>query len=241
MQIKKEDLAKKLEDLSKSLNEKYRDIVKDLSNAIMFLSLYCGNKLATSEEIQIDLKKLLPNIKNEKFEKAQRFFIKSYDDTQSMEIIFSKSYIKIENKKDNDFYYYLVEYFLEGKNFIRKVKQKSMPLDKELVLEEKSQGKEDKGIYYSEISEKNQNMNLVFVKMIDKNKVENIYYSYYTEPKYKLFLKVSKEYKEIPTINSFGVAELTKFLELQFENKFIKFEDEELFNSLVKVSKEYYA
>lgn len=242
MQINKEELASKLEQVSKNLNGKYNDIVKDISNAIMFLSLYCGNNTATNEKIKLNLKNSVPQItQSDKYdEQAQRFFIKSYDDTQSMEIIFSQSYIKIENKKDNDFYYYLVEYIIDKGNFTRNVKQKSTPIDKDLILEEKSQGVVNKGIYYSEITEKNQNMNLIFTKMIDKFKVENIYYSYYTDSKYKLFYKVPAEYKKIPAINSFGIGELTRFLELQVENKFIKFDNEVLFNSLVKVSKNYY-
>src|SRR5574344_227753 len=112
MQIKKNELAKKLEDLSKNLNGKLNEAVKDISNAIMFLSLYCGNNLVQIKEIDLKFKDLFPIItKAQNFdEKAQLFSINSYDVTQTLQIIISNSYLKIEKSSENNFNSYIVEY-----------------------------------------------------------------------------------------------------------------------------------
>lgn len=242
MQIKKEELAKKLESLSKDLIVKLNEPVKDIANAIMFLSLYCGNNFAQIKEINLKFKDSSVIItKSEKSfdEKGQLCLIKSYDDSQSLEIIISKSYLKIEKKSENDFNYFIVEYFFDKNgSFVRKAKQKSMPLDREIQLEENSEGKANVGIYFSEIAERNENIEMTFFKIPDKNKVENIYYSYFANSEYKLFYKTPKQFSKIPTINAFGMSEVAELLSHQAE--FTRFDDEKLFKDLIKALKSYY-
>lgn len=222
MRIDKEKLAKKLEDLSKELS--LNEISKDVSNVIMFLSIYCGQNTVKVEEIE--LKNIL----------CQKFSIDSYDNTQSLEIIISKSYIKIEKKSENGFNYYFVEYFFDKKgNFTRNAKQRSMPLDKELNIEEKSDGNLKSGIFYSEIEEKGDDINIISLKLPDKNKGENIYYCY-SKNEDKIFYKLSEDFRKLPTIDVFGMAEVVNMLSIAG----IKFQDEELFNNLIKTSKKYY-
>lgn len=240
MRISKQEFAKNLEEISKNFQNRCPEIIKDISNILIFLSIYCGNNSIKIENINLEIKKNeVKIIRNDKGEKAQRFIVESYDQVQKLECIFSKYYIKVENKTDNDFSYYIVEYVFDSKgNFTRKAKQKSTPIDKELMLEESSEGDKINGIYYSEICEKNSNMNFLFIKILNENKMQNIYYSYHIDPNYKLFYKVPKKYTKIPCINKYGIDDLTNFISRT--NDYVKFDDINLFNDLVKICRVYY-
>ncbi len=77
--------------------------------------------------------------------------------------------------------------------------------------------------------------NIIFLKLPDKNKVENIYYCY-SKNGDKIFYKLPEAFKRLPTIDFFGISEVVNMLSVDGT----KFQDEELFNSLVNTSKKYY-
>ena len=135
--------------------------------------------------------------------------------------------------------YYLAEYvFDEETNFVRRAKQKSNPLGRELDFSEVSQGNFKRGVCYSKITETSQAMEVKFFK-IPTTKGEELYYSYFAKPDLFFQFKTPKFITTIPSITSIGMKALNELLERQFSEDFIRIEDQTLFKKLEEISKNF--
>lgn len=250
MIIEKQNLIKKIETKLENLPKTISILIKDMSDVILFLSIYCGSELASSEEIKLKMKGFeTPQIEESKFtkigdekkvvrpgEKAVLYSISSYDKTQKLNLLFSKLYLKIERVFEDGANYYSSEYvFNEKGEFIRRCKQKSCPLGKQLDFEETSEGMIKTGVCFSKIQEKNEKTTIDLFKL-QTTKGEEIYYSYVSPPDIKLNFRAPVAVKSIPSVNSLGMKQLSELLEMQFSKKLVTI-DQKLFNELKKSAK----
>ena len=250
MLIEKQELIKKVENIIEKMPKTISILIKDLTDIIMFLSIYGGGEQALSQEINILMKGLeTPKVETSKFTKigdekkvekqgtkAVSYSISSYDKTQTLNLIFSKLYLKIEKAFADETNYYLCEYvFNKEGEFVRKCEQKSCPLGKQLEFEEKSEGIIPLGVCFSKIKEKTDQTTIDFFKLLT-TKGEEIYYSYVSPPDIKLNCKAPAVVKSIPSINSLGMKELSELLSLQFSKKLVSI-DQRLFSELKESAK----
>lgn len=249
MLIEKEKLIKKVEELSNKFAKSVPILSTDLNDVVLFLSIYGGNLPVLLEELTIKLSgtetpKMVSGFNKDGTAKkvnrgghpATKYLSKSYDGSITLEIIFSKQYLKIERSYDGNSNHFLSEYFFNcDGSFVRKAKQKSCPLGKQLDFCEKSEGNLKRGVCFAKISEESQNLDVEFIKILT-SKGEEIYYSYKADPEFVFAFRVPKTITTIPSITSLGMKALSQILEMQFEKKFMKL-DEKLFEELQKSAK----
>lgn len=253
MLIEKQELIKKVENIIEKIPKTISILIKDLTDVIMFLSIFGGKEPVISKEIKISRKGLEPPkfeesnfIKSGQQKKVQRagdsaviYSISSYDKTQTLNLIFSKLYFKIEKNFVDETNYYLSEYiFNKEGEFVRNCKQKCCLLGKQLDFEEKSEGTIQNGVCFSKIVEKSDKITIDFFKLLT-TKGEEIYYSYVSPPDIKLNCKAPVVVKSIPSINFLGMGELSELLEMQFSKKLVSI-DQRLFNELKNSAKIIY-
>ncbi len=246
MQVNKEKLIKKVEELSNKFGKSVQILASDLNDVVLFLSIYGGNLPILCEEILIKLSetdspKIINNYNKDGTSKkvarggelASRYVAKSYDGSITLEIVFSPKYLKIERVYDGDSNYFKSEYFFDSKGFfVRKATQRSCPLGNQLEFFEKSEGNLKRGVCFAKITENYQSIDVNFIKILT-SKGEEIYYSYKANPEFVFAFRVPKTITIIPSITSIGMKSLSQILEMQFEKKFVKL-DESLFNELSK-------
>lgn len=252
MLIEKEKLIKKAEELSNKFSKSVPILSTDLNDIVLFLSIYGGSAPVLIEELSLKFSgtespKLVNNFNkdgtakkvNRGGEPAMKYISKSYDGSITLETIFSKQYLKIERIYDGNSNYYISEYFFKSDgSFIRKAKQKSCPLGKQLDFSETSEGNLKRGVCFAEITEKTQNLDVKFIKVLT-TKGEEIYYSYTASPEFTFAFRLPKTITLIPSITSLGMKALSQILEMQFEKKFLRL-DEKLFDELAKSAKEIF-
>lgn len=249
MLVEKEKLVKKAEELSNKFSKSVPILSADLNDTVLFLSIYGGSAPVLMEELSLKLlgtetPKLINNFNKDGTAKkvnrggdpATKYISKSYDGSITLEIIFSKQYLRIERIYDGDSNYFLSEYFFNSDgSFIRKAKQKSCPLGKQLNFGETSEGNLKRGVCFAKITEETQNLDVEFIKVLT-TKGEEIYYSYKASPEFSFAFRVPKTITLIPSITSLGMKALSQILEMQFEKKFLRL-DEKLFDELSKSAK----
>ncbi len=252
MEINKQTFIEKLEDVSNKFFNKIDILVKDISDVILFLSIYCGEKNVSAKQIQIQMKGLsTPKILKPEFNKdgsekkrkqvgepAVLYKTLSYDEIFLLEVIMAKRYLKIEKKSIDESNLFCVEYiFAENGEFLRTAHQKSFLLGKEVDLEEKSNGSLKRDIVLSTIKNNSENLETEFFKVETKNDVE-IFYRYNIDGEINFCYKAINE-KYIPSISSIGMKSLNMFFEKQFDDKFEKI-DENFFKSVKNQVKELF-
>ena len=254
MEIERKKFEEKLEQLLKKFGNNIEILGKDISDAILFLNIYCGEQKVVANEVQLKFfglqspKVLKPQftrtgseakVKREGNQNGTVYSIKSYDGSIKLFITLSKTYLKIEKIYDGGANYYLAEYiFDENSNFVRRAKQKSNPLGRELDFTEISQGNFKRGVCYSQITETSQAMEVKFFK-IPTSKGEELYYSYFSKPDLFFQFKTPKFITTIPSITSIGMKALNELLERQFSEDFVKIENQSLFKKLEEISKRF--
>ncbi|MGN0748329.1 MAG: hypothetical protein ACI4L1_01450 [Christensenellales bacterium] len=252
MEINKQTFIEKLEDVSNKFFNKIDILVKDISDVILFLSIYCGEKNVSAKQIQIQMKGLnTPKILKPEFNKdgsekkrkqvgepAVLYKTLSYDEIFLLEVIMGKRYLKIEKKSIDESNLFCVEYiFAENGEFLRIAHQKSFLLGKEVDLEEKSNGSLKRDIVLSTIKNNSENLETEFFKVETKNDAE-IFYRYNIDGEINFCYKAINE-KYIPSISSIGMKSLNMFFEKQFDDKFEKI-DENFFKSVKNQVKELF-
>ncbi len=258
MNISKEDFAKKIEALVGKSQILSKELVKDLSDIIVFLSIYGGKNGINVEPVELQINKLalpkiiqlkdkfnskgeLKEIKEVPTTQAQKYILSSYDGTQTMKVILSKPYLKIERIYDDKNKYFVVDYVSDKNgNYTRRVEQRSCLLGRQFLLKETSEGKMGTGIYFSEITEKNEEMKTICFKVPNNNNGEDLFYSYKAKPEFDFLFKASSKFTKIPVVNSAGMGDLNEMLSQQFEDDFIKIENKEFFNKLLIASQKHY-
>lgn len=252
MQIQKEKLIEKIESISNKLGKQVPILATDLTDVILFLSIYGGNAPVSMEQILIktcgfNSPKEINNFNKDGQEKkvkregedATKYIAKSYDGSIELQFVVSKQYLKIEKTFDDSVNYYFCEYIFDGSgNFVRRAKQKSHPLEKQLEFFEESEGNLKRGVCFSTITENSQNLDVKFIKVLT-SKGEELYYSYKASPEFVFAFRVPKIISSVPSITSLGMKALNAILEMQCENKFVKL-DEKLFKELSKSAREIY-
>lgn len=252
MQVQKEKLIEKIESISNKLGKQVPILATDLTDVVLFLSIYGGNAPVSMEQILIKIcgfnsPKEINNFNKNGQEKkvkregdeATKYVAKSYDGSISLEFVVSKQYLKIEKTFDDFSNYYLSEYIFDGKgNFVRRAKQRSHPLEKQLEFFEESEGNLKRGVCFSNITENSQSLDVKFIKVLT-SKGEELYYSYKASPEFIFAFRVPKIISSVPSITSLGMKALNAILEMQCENKFVKL-DEKLFKELSKSAREIY-
>lgn len=254
MEIEKKKFEEKLEQLLKKFGNNIEILGKDISDVILFLNIYGGDQKVVANEVQLKFfglqsPKVLKGqytktgseakVKREGNQKGTVYTIKSYDSSIQLSVTLSRTYLKIEKLYDGDLNYYLAEYvFDEETNFVRRAKQKSNPLGRELDFSEVSQGNFKRGVCYSKITESSQAMEVKFFK-IPTTKGEELYYSYFAKPDLFFQFKTPKFITTIPSITSIGMKALNELLERQFSEDFIRIEDQTLFKKLEEISKNF--
>lgn len=252
MQIQKEKLIEKIESISNKLGKQVPILATDLTDVILFLSIYGGNAPVSTEQILIkpcgfnspkEINNFNKNGQEKKVkregEDATKYIAKSYDGSIELQFVVSKQYLKIEKTFDDSANYYFCEYiFDESGNFVRRAKQRSHPLEKQLDFFEESEGNLKRGVCFSTITENSQNLDVKFIKVLT-SKGEELYYSYKASPEFIFAFRVPKIISSVPSITSLGMKALNAILEMQCENKFVKL-DEKLFKELSKSAREIY-
>lgn len=237
MEIKKEDFVNKLEEVAKKFYGKLEILTKDISDVILFLSVYCGESAVDVSQVQIQMKGLYhPKILGSNFnkdgseKKAKRegdvgfvYRVASYDQTFFVSVVMGKRYLKIEKKSQDESNLFFAEYiFAENGEFVRTARQKSSPLGKQIELEEISNGSLKRDVVLSSIKNKSENLKTEFFKAETKQGAE-VFYSYTLDGEIN-FCYRTKE-KNIPSITSIGMKDLNMMFEKQFEDNFEKIEE----------------
>lgn len=251
MTIEKKSLVDKLELLFKKYKNNIEVFGKDLADAITFLSVYCRDE--NIECITIYLKmfgfkspKILSNYYNknndttkfvkELHEKAIQYLVQSYDKTYKLKIILSKKYFFMEKNNVSTNNYYSVEYiFDENTVFVRNAVQNSCPLGKVLNFKECSRGNLNRGVCFCKITESSDKMETNIFKLLT-SKGEEMYYSYFSSPDLSFLVKAPKRITTIPSITSLGMKDLNQLLEQQFNEDFVKFNDQKFFKNLKNIA-----
>ncbi len=255
MIVEKNFLEKKLEDLLKKFGNNIEILAKDLTDAILFLNIYCSEEKIKCEEIELEVinfqtpKILKTNYtkdgqklktKKESVQQGVKYIAQSYDKVITLTIIMSKTYLYIEKKYDTSTNYYSCEYIFDGKlSFVRNAKQNSCPLGKSLEFNETSKGNLNRGVCLSKITENSQEMEVNVFKILTK-KGEEMYYSYFSKPDLFFMFRAPKNITTIPSITSIGMKALNELLEKQFDESFVRIEDEKIFNNLQKIAQQLF-
>ena len=106
MQIQKEKLIEKIESISNKLGKQVPILATDLTDVVLFLSIYGGNAPVSMEQILIkicgfdspkEIKNLNKNGQEKKVKRegdeATKYVAKSYDGSISLEFVVSKQYL----------------------------------------------------------------------------------------------------------------------------------------------------
>ena len=250
MLLEKQKLLDKIENLRETFSKKITILGKDFSDVIIFISIYCGNNPVLAEEVSLKMFGLKqPKFEQPNFNKTGQekkvkregekgifYKIESYDKSVTLNLIVSKMYVKIEKVYDTSSSYYCAEYVFDEKgNFVRIANQKSFLLEKNLEFEEKSEGNLNYGVCFSQITEKNEAVNVDLFKILT-TKDEEIYYSYKCLPDIEFYCRAPNAVKSIPSISSIGMKELSQLLEMQFSKNLVTI-DRTIFNELKKSAK----
>ncbi len=251
MELIKEKFINILENKMKFYHNKISILEKDISDVILFLSIYASQQNIYTEDVLINLQNIkIPKVSNlfnlngkekainDNVEKGTKFIINSYDNVFVLETIISKNYLSIKKKSDNNLYFYKVYYAFDKRGyFIREVVQNSYIFDKNLSFKETSKGFVDKGVLFSQIKEKYQNINIEFFKIYNGEKTELFYKNKFEE--FEFMFRVKDE-KNIPSIDYLGMKELNRIIDNQLKGEYIKIEDKKYYNNIKNIAIEMY-
>lgn len=253
MNYPKEQFEKEIENLSNFYSKNQIDcLLKDLSDCLVFSCVFAGNAPIFFENIKIEKKsdtnytvvENLKNVKKENLFDANKYVLKSYDGTITLNIITSKKYFLFNRVNDIGTYVYKMEYFFDDLgNFTRKGELNHERLGKQQTVSELSFGTLDNDLYFSNTIEKIDNLKIFTFKLPNKDKTENIYLKYQTAPDAVFMCRTKPKFKKVPYLEIVGMNTLSDMMVEQFEEdeeKYLPISDEEFFNKLQNASNMFY-